>query len=460
MTIRLLAVVLGVAATLSAPAQLRRRRAATPSAPPAKQMRDVVAPAVPDPEPQAGSCSTTLQTCSAAKYCFPGTNSACVQAGFADGQAWRVCINATEYGTAFSANGGPSKGLAVGPADFRRSGSASWQRAIYSAGTAEIFTGYDNLPPSGRTRIYDTFAATWLKAGGSTAYSWSRKALTPPHVPAGGKLLTLARDGAFGPRAAAECRDRGIAWLCHGNQATDVRRGEELVLWGVFDAANYDYVVEYGFHDDGTISFRTGATGYNNPNLALASPGDVPHVHDVLWRVDVDVAGGLRDTAMEAHHIEGTPIAKDQETPFHGGIEGGIDWDPERYTSVIIENAGGQGYEIHPLRFGNARHPLSGEKDWTAHDFWITQWHPEENSGWADTYQTPDAYLTVYSRDESIVNTDVVLWYLASAHHDPIDEDRQPGGAYGVTLAHYFGFELNPHNLFPQNPLGGPKICD
>ena len=58
------------------------------------------------------------------------------------------------------------------------------------------------------------------------------------------------------------------------------------------------------------------------------------------------------------------------------------------------------------------------------------------------------------------MGTDVVLWYLATAHHDPIDEDRQPDGMYGVTLAHFFGFELNPHNLFPQNPLGGPKICD
>ena len=38
-------------------------------------------------------------------------------------------------------------------------------------------------------------------------------------------------------------------------------RGRELVLSSTLDAANYNYIFEYGFRDDGTISFRLGATG-------------------------------------------------------------------------------------------------------------------------------------------------------------------------------------------------------
>ncbi|HEX2062069.1 MAG TPA: hypothetical protein VHK90_15110, partial [Thermoanaerobaculia bacterium] len=230
--------------TLTFPADAERRRSVRKTTTPVdergKIMASVVGPN--DPGPGAGSCNTTRTTCDAAKYCFPNTNSACVQAGFADGQAWRACIYATQYG---SGNAGPSKGFAVGPVDFRPAANAPWQRVIYTAGTAEIFTGYDELPSDqNRTRLYDTRVSTWTRANGVVRHNWSLNPLTAEHVPsATGQLLTLSQDGAFGPRAAAECRDRGIAWLCHGNAATNVRRGEELVLWGVFDAANYDFVV-------------------------------------------------------------------------------------------------------------------------------------------------------------------------------------------------------------------------
>ena len=41
------------------------------------------------------------------------------------------------------------------------------------------------------------------------------------------------------------------------------RRGQKLLLWGVLDAANYRYIIEYGFQDDGVITFRVGSTGRN-----------------------------------------------------------------------------------------------------------------------------------------------------------------------------------------------------
>jgi hypothetical protein len=472
-----LALVLLVPATLPADAAKRRsvRKTTTPVGDRGKVMASVVDPT--GPGPAAGSCNATRKTCDAAKYCFPNTNSACVEAGFADGQAWRACIYATQYGTG---NVGPSKGFAVGPVDFRPAASAPWQRVIYTAGTAEIFTGYDDLPSDqNATRLYDTRFSQWARSGGRTRHNWSINPLTPEHVPqATGQLLTLSRDAVegFGPRAAAECRDRGIAWLCHGNAATAVRRGEELVLWGVFDAANYDFVVEYGFRDDGSMSFRAGATGYNNPRLCTGEPGGcgaVPHIHDVLWRIDSDLNEGLRDSVHQTAHKDGDPQT-DEERPFNNGLEGGIEWNPAELTSLVIEDhsrvnrfGNHPGYGIHPLRFGNARQSIvtqsTSEREWTKFDFWITRWKPEENTAWADRYTFPDRYLIDYTTKpapESISDTDVVLWYMATAHHDPIDEDRQPNGDWGITLAHFFGFEMSPHNLFEANPLGRPSICD
>lgn len=70
-------------------------------------------------------------------------------------------------GIGLSGNPLSSKGLAVGLVDFRPSLSAPWQRVVYTAGTAESFTGYDNLwPDHSTTRIYDTEAAEWAHAVG------------------------------------------------------------------------------------------------------------------------------------------------------------------------------------------------------------------------------------------------------------------------------------------------------
>jgi len=472
----------------------RKRIVAKPPPPPdtrQKPFSDVIV--LPETAVAGNTCAQTLHTCSI-NYCFPGTNSACLQAGFQDGQAWRACIYATQYGAGTS---GPSKGLAIGPVDFRTTATAPWQRVIYTAGTAEIFTGYDYLDPlNNKTRLYDTFYANWSISGsGSSAktnYNWSNNRLTPAHVGPNGVLVTLSQDAVekWGYRAAAECRDRGLAWLCHGRyigtttEVTELRRGEEMVLWGVYDAGNYDYIIEYGFRDDGTIAFRAGATGYNNrdfqrtqtdpnkpcPGKDFEACGNVPHVHDVMWRVDLDLRGGLHDSVREEDHLPANLTAPhDDDQMFNFGHEGGIDWDPDEYRSVVIEdvsrlNAFGNhpGYSLHPLRFGNGRHAATAEeKSWALHDIWITQWHPSESTTWAETQQYPDKYLPGYAANaESIDNRDVVLWYSATAHHDPADEDRQSNGQWGVTLAHFIGFELNPHNLFEANPLGQPAACD
>ena len=69
--------------------------------------------------------------------------------------------------------------------------------------------------------------------------------------------------------------------------------------------------------------------------------------------------------------------------------------------------------------------------------------------------------------EESVGNTDVVLWYNSSIHHHASDEDRpssanSPGQTeyvYGIVLAKWAGFDLVPHNFFNFNPMGGPRRC-
>jgi Cu2+-containing amine oxidase len=166
--------------------------------------------------------------------------------------------------------------------------------------------------------------------------------------------------------------------------------------------------------------------------------------------------------------------------PFNNGFEGAMDLDPERFATVILEDQMKNdrqhniGYALQPFGPGTARHYAADER-WTLHDIYVTRSKPVENDppfGHGLTSR-PDSYLLGTSANlsgifdhEGVQNQHLVLWHRTSAHHDPHDEDQaadDPTDAFkGITLIHWSGFDLVPHNLFNSNPLGGPhrKRCD
>ena len=256
------------------------------------------------------------------------------------------------------------------------------------------------------------------------------------------------------PTVVREFRDRGVVWkdFAHG-----VRRGKELVIWGALEAANYMYIISYGFHDDGTISFRVGATGQNLPGHRKES-----HMHNAHWRIDIDLIDGKKNSAMVMRHVEdpASMAAEDIEEPFNRGFEGGIDWDAKEFTMVRIEtdrkNANGKtiGYDLMPIRMGSARH----NEDFTQHDFWVTRSHPER----------PLEYIfsnlaNLVKDEEEVESADIVLWATSSSHHEPRDEDGKPDSAprlwpgddawEGSALVMWSGFDLRPRNFFDRTPF-------
>jgi Cu2+-containing amine oxidase len=215
-------------------------------------------------------------------------------------------------------------------------------------------------------------------------------------------------------------------------------------------------------------------------------------MHSTLWRVDVDLNGSDHDSAKLLSHREGPrqpPLfslgAEDVEEPFNGGREGTLVWEPTQFLTVAVEdeqtkNAHGNpiGYEIKVSPEGLSRHyaeeaGFSRRERFTKFDFAVTHYKESEREAFFDTphvrWLDPDEYLVGVapfagfgiSDNEPVTDTDVVLWYRASVHHDPHDEDHAPGDPNqlmtGVTLVHWSGFELEPRNLFDFNPLGGPK---
>jgi len=410
------------------------------------------------------AASGVVRQCST-DICTTTEPHACLEVSFPE-TGWRTCIS----------NQG-RRSLTLGPTDLRRGPGAPWMRVLREAGVAEIFVPYHSFT----FRLYDMSQGTAAQ---------SLMPMSAADAGPNGSLVTLS--GQAIPQVAAEFNDRGIAWLCKGNLQQQVRRGQELALWGVFDAQNYDFIIDYRLRDDGSLGFRLGATGFNNPYVPPLSTTDA-HMHSVLWRADVDLNGSGGDSAKTLSHREGPQqqppglslFAQDVEEPFNGGREGTMVWDPTKFLTVAIEdetrNAHGNpiSYELHAQPEGLSRHYgeesgiVARKEKFTKFDFAVTRYKESEREAFFDTrnvrWLDPDEYLlgsTPFagfgvSDADSITDTDVVLWYRASVHHDPHDEDHAPGDPNnlmtGITLVHWAGFDLVPRNVFDFNPLGGPS---
>ncbi len=325
---------------------------------------------------------------------------------------WKMCFQVVE-----------GHGLIIKQAYFQKSPSDRWIKVLGDARISEIFVPYhDNS-----ARFFDV-----------SSFFFPVLTLRATDCPRrqGGSLLA-------GGRVCKQVRDRGLAW----KDDNVVRRGEELVLWSVIDAANYNYIVEWSFQDDGTVAARVGSTG---PKLGGADDR-TGHMHTFTWRLDIDLDGRSGDSVFQTRHIEPCYpsdyfIACDRESLIQ--VEKGLKWSAEQFTTLKITDAtlvNGNGrateYELIPYRAGTARHAERYSKN----DYWVTLKKPGE-------MLAPE--LSGYVADhEAVSNADVVLWYTAAVHHGQHmrDEDRD------TVPVIWTGFTLEPQNLFDRTPFFGGR---
>jgi primary-amine oxidase len=317
-------------------------------------------------------------------------------------------------------------GLIIDGAWFKKAPKEPWFQVLGDARLSEMFVPYH----SGSPRFWDvSYNFSLIEVGKDEAGPFGRVLGDPPTV-------------------VQELRDRGIAWV-DGTKGS--RRGQTMVLWGCLNAANYRYLIEYGFLDDGTITFRVGSTGRNYGSREFEG-----HMHNGLWRVDVNV-GGPANSVYVMEHIEPDGFeggkARTDHRPFNQGREGFEDWDARKFTMLTVQN--GQknaaskpvAYDVMTPRMGVARHYGPDEEACTQHDFWVTRNRPGEIY-----YQKAPKYA---EKGESILNTDVVIWLSTAGHHEPRSEDgemKEKTGFVGATPVMWCGFELRPRNLWDKSP--------
>jgi len=318
-------------------------------------------------------------------------------------------------------------GLVIGPVYFRKSPNAPFVRILWDLRVSDYFVPYH----PGSPRFYDL-----------SGYNFKLSAVSAADCPAAVGGATISA------HVCKEVRDRGLMWKEYGA----VRRGEEILLWGAIDAANYRYIQEYTFRDDGVIVGRMGATGQNLSGDELTT-----HAHNAIWRIDIDLNGVTNNTAR-LQHLENPAnpagAANDTATPI--AVAQGFTWSPRAHDAVeitnpVFKNAQGHlsSYQLFPMVTGGGL--TQHFERFTYNEFWITPYNP----GQFAAKNLP----TYVAGSQPVTNTDIVVWYKGSLHHHPRDEDGvfdQNNHWHGTTGVMWTGFMLKPHDLFDCSPFYKP----
>ena len=196
-----------------------------------------------------------------------------------------------------------------------------------------------------------------------------------------------------------------------------------------------------------------GATGQNLPGAQ-----SVPHAHNAIWRVDIDLNGPI-DNAAHATHSENpaNPAGTASDATVALPTAQGFTWSPRTHDAVVItsptlKNAHGNATEYHfvPLPTGGGL--TTHFEKFTQNDFWVTPYNPSQFAA-----KNLPSYI---AGSPSIANRDLVVWYKGSLHHHPRDEDGVFNGSgvwIGTADVMWTGLMLVPHNLFDCSPFFRPS---
>jgi hypothetical protein len=258
---------------------------------------------------------------------------------------------------------------------------------------------------------------------------------------------------------SAEVADDHVRWMSTANQ---VRRGQRLVLWATLAAANYRYVMRYSFLDDGTIRVRVAGTSQNFRAVPVGDELGM-HVHLGAWRMQFNL--GAPD-ANELHMVERVPdpdsaAATLDHRPFNNGVEGGDTWNPERFTTLMVESTAIDDLHSPPHKIGYKLVPMQSGllrtiRPYTQKDVWAALL--TDPSGSTDRLR----YIDVPSYVElarPLAGQATALWVTAALNHIPRTEDFGAvdyNPADGVALTMWTGFDLMPHNFMDGTPLYQP----
>jgi hypothetical protein len=362
-----------------------------------------------------------------------------------------------------------------------RAGKPHWVTVARMIEPAEIYVPYDN----GMTAFLDIHDMPFHTTP-------ARKEFLGPSCVLPGEILDSPNKN-WANTVHKEVHDDGIRWMSAEaggrNQIGDrARRGEKMTLWSTYYGANYRYLMEYVFADDGQLTCRIGPTA-RNIFSRREDQGDV-HLHIGCWRFEPDLGdpapgpsaaaqsnGGGMGGAADNDILLARRVFDERADRFiqvvkpfaRNGLgeacEGSARWAPEEFTTLRVasrsrKNSHGRpiSYDLIPLRYGALRQlqPEGGtdaaNMDWINYDFWVTRTEP----GFTSYIDVPQ----YASQRRSLVGHPTTIWTCTPAIHVPRTEDFGTADGQtsymGVAITTWTGFTLKPRDLFDGTPLYAP----
>lgn len=377
----------------------------------------------------------------------------------------------------------PREGLTLYQVSYNDKGKV--RPILYRAGLSEMVVPYADTSPSWAVRsAFDV---------GEYRYGWLSTTLTKgKDVPVNALLLdALFADDLGSPSVSKDLiaiyeKDAGILWR-HYDSNTETyegHRSRELVLTTVAAIGNYDYGINWVFHEDGTLEVQTDLTGImlvkgteavtegqdSDQFGHLVAPNvlAINHQHFINFRLDFDVDG----TANRVTEMKVAALPKSESNPQSNAFKmEGIPLSSESIAvrdmnlaesrSWMIENASkknalggaisymlmpGSNSVFYPLADSNVRH----RGQFANHHLWVTNYKPEELYAAGDypNQGLPDQGLPQWVKDnESLDGKDIVVWYTMGVTHIPRPEE------WPIMTVHRASFKIMSRGFFTQNPV-------
>ena len=263
--------------------------------------------------------------------------------------------------------------------------------------------------------------------------------------------------------------------------AYEGRADVELVVRTIAQVGNYDYLVDWVFNQSGVIRVDVGLTGIDAPKTvksktlasptagqdtrfgALIEPNLVApnHSHFFNFRLDLDIDGRNNSFMLSQLKVKDNvpgprkSVWAVEDKRLDRELDGRLDHDNALWKVVNPNRTNARGYNTgYMVETHSIEEPLLKKADYKragfiAYPLWITKYDPDQRFAAGDTpNQNPgEPGLPSYQQNnQSIVNTDIVLWLTIGHHHVTATEDSP------VLSLEKLSFKLKPVNFFDRNP--------
>ncbi|MFJ9175551.1 copper amine oxidase [Streptomyces sp. NPDC102360] len=360
------------------------------------------------------------------------------------GTTWRMCWH---YNTL--------AGLVLDDVSYQPKGEAAPIKVLTSARLAQVHVPYDDGEAE-----YDDVTGT--------DFGQALQNLKPAECPGGTIKTVKVPDMGNVKGLCTTTRARGHAYRLSDDYSTGgsgkvySAQGKDLLVYTVNKASWYEYITEWRFASDGTITSNIGATGSLSPYDYDGTDGKgwpigkgasayaESHSHNVFWRLNFGLDGSPKakveqyDSKVTPPQGDGSPKTKTTRTPVTKELAGDI--KDMRWWRVV--STAGKNKDNHPrsYEFVPGRSNRFPGRAFTKHDVYFTEYkkceqyasdNPAANCGGTSVNKWVNGQTLKHP----------ITWVNIGFHHIARDEDQQP------MPVHWQGFSLAPRDVTAMNPL-------